>query len=187
MDRRTENRLIGALGAVAVAGLIVMAAVSAIALTSGHSDHNTVAVVATPTPSPNLPQAQKNLAFSRTTTPTTAPSPIGVPCRGDQLVAAQSGENAATGGQLFVYVAIANDSDSPCDLPPIVSLEEYGDSGQLLATRSPSVLSCNSGPFCIYRQAAAFEANCPDTGVSPANRRDGLCDHWIRYAMLVSA
>lgn len=50
MDRQTENRLTGALGAVVVAGLIVMVTGVAMALTSGHSDNvDTLAAESSPT------------------------------------------------------------------------------------------------------------------------------------------
>jgi hypothetical protein len=53
MDRRTENRIIGALSAVVVAGLIVMVAGVAIALTSGHSTGVATLAAESDTPSPD--------------------------------------------------------------------------------------------------------------------------------------
>jgi hypothetical protein len=56
MDRRTENRLIGALGAVVVAALIVTTVGVAMALTNRHSDSAaTLASVSSPTPHRTLP------------------------------------------------------------------------------------------------------------------------------------
>ena len=62
MDRHTENRLIGALGAVVVAGLIVMMAGVAMALTSGHSDDfSRRTAESSPTATANAKQAMPTL------------------------------------------------------------------------------------------------------------------------------
>jgi hypothetical protein len=159
LDRRTENRLIGALSAVVVAALIVVVAGTAIALTRGDSGITESLAAASPTGTDN-PEAAKQAIVDRmqatreaavaqailhpellpprhpglmpTPTPTPVPVPVGVPCTSDQLSAGQIGENGATGGQMFVSVGIANLSNSACDLPPIQNIDALDENGDVI-------------------------------------------------------
>ncbi len=137
MDRRTENRLIGALSAVVIAGLLVMAAGIAIGVTSHGSDHRAAPVG--PSFEEKLAAYQGILKDAETRfatppgfdinatptpTPRTAP-PYGTPCREGDLVAPYLGGNGATGHNLM-YFAIVNISGRGCDLPVISSIDEIG-------------------------------------------------------------
>jgi hypothetical protein len=179
MDRRTENRLIGALSAVVVAGLIVMAAGIAIALTSGHSD-NVATLAAESSPTGYNDEAEKQAivdsmsaarasaiqfatdhpellpprspGFVPTATPTPVPVPVGVPCTSEQLAGKQFAENAATGGELLPSINIANTSSEACDLPVISSMDGFDTAGNHLfsAVFPPISATCSPHlPFCI--------------------------------------
>lgn len=192
MDRHTENRLIGALSAVMVAGLIVMAAGIAIALTSGHSD-NVVTLAAAPSPTATVDPKQAILdriqathdaavaeaflhpellpsrhpGFLPTATPTPVPVPVGVPCTSEQLAGQQSGENGA--GDLFMAISVANTSDHPCDLSVISSIEGFDANGMsfLSSPVLPPTATCSPHlPFCIAQVPLPLQ---PD--LQPANLR----------------
>jgi hypothetical protein len=178
MDRRTENRLIGALGAVAVAGLIVVIAGLAIAMTRGNS--GTAINVAAASPTGYNEEAAKQAivdsmsaarasaiqfatdhpellpprspGFVPTATPTPVPVPVGVPCTSEQLAGKQFAENAATGGELLPSINIANTSSEACDLPVISSMDGFDTAGNRLfsAVFPPISATCSPHlPFCI--------------------------------------
>jgi hypothetical protein len=172
MDRRTENGLLGGLGAVAVAGLAMIVVGVAMALTNGRSDHvATLAAVSSPTPTADPKQAiadriqathdaavaqaflhpevlpPKHPGFMPTPTPTPVPVPVGVPCTSDRLSAGQFGENGATGGQMFVSIGVANLSESACDLPPIQNIDTLDEGG--LVTGRVDVVPGQCLTFCV--------------------------------------
>jgi hypothetical protein len=175
MGRCTENRLIGALSAVAVAGLIVMITGAAIALTHGDPGTTERLAASSPTGTYNPEAAKQAIVDSMsaarasaiqfatdhpellpprhpglmpTPTATPVPLPMGVPCTSDQLTAGQIGENAATGGQMFVSVGIANLSDRACDLPAIRNIDALDGSGLVIGSVQVPARPCGQN-FCI--------------------------------------
>lgn len=191
MDRRTENRLIGALSAVVVAGLIVMTVGIAIALIRGHSGASQSLVAASPTATVDPKQAivdriqathdaavaeaflhpellpPRHPGFVATATPTPVPVPVGVPCMSEQLAGQQSGENGA--GDLFMAISVANTSDHPCDLPVISDIEGIDTNGLSFVygpVPSPSATCSPHLPFCIAQVPLPLQ---PD--LQPANLR----------------
>ena len=171
MNRRTENRLIGALSAIVVAGLLVMVVGVAMALTSGHSDNvATLASVSSPRIEatqlqaiasfpPELPPS-KSPSFWPTPTPTV---PLyGTPCREGDLVGPYVGGNGATGHNLM-YFAIVNISGRGCDLPVISSIDEIGEDGTLLSSKEvvPESKCKPSLPFCISNYRSLERASVP--------------------------
>jgi hypothetical protein len=158
LDRRTENRLIGSLSTVVVAGLLVMiVGVVKMALTNRHSDAiATLADESSPTsPYRTLPPDKqaavdsdaRNRAAALVNPPPpgalkpepvisvapTTPQPTlsGVLCDSDNLFGNRT-YSQGDGGWAEIFFTIANTGETDCDLPPIQRVQAFDAEGNSL-------------------------------------------------------
>jgi hypothetical protein len=131
LNRRTESWVIGALFATAAVAFVVLLGALFVGATESNNEPSTRSALVVATANPFATKAPTPVTLHYTYTPVPSPTPVGHLCSQDQLSINHDGDNGG-GGAGFVYLRVVDVGGEPCDLPALVGVDAYDNTGALI-------------------------------------------------------